>query len=97
MLGGDIVDDGSGLHLYGFIKAVVVIGLVIVGGHYLLRPFFRLVASLKSFELFTAAALLVVVGMALLMQSVGLSMELGSFLAGVLLADTEFRHPPDLR
>ena len=69
-----------------------MIGVVIVGGRHLLRPFFRLIASLKSFELFTAAALLVVVGMALLMQSVGLSMELGSFLAGVLLADTEFRH-----
>jgi glutathione-regulated potassium-efflux system ancillary protein KefC/glutathione-regulated potassium-efflux system protein KefB len=91
-LGIDFVDEGSGRHLYGFIKAVIVIGVVIVGGRHLLRPFFRLIASLKSFELFTAAALLVVVGMALLMQSVGLSMELGSFLAGVLLADTEFRH-----
>jgi len=65
---------------------------VIVGGHWLLRPYLRLAASANSHEVFIAAALLVVVGVALLMQEAGLSMALGAFLAGVLLADSEYRH-----
>lgn len=72
--------------------AIVAIAVVIGGGHYLLRPFFRAIASAHSFELFSAASLMIVVGTAALMNSVGLSMALGSFLAGVLLADSEFRH-----
>lgn len=72
--------------------ALIAIAVVIGGGHYLLRPFFRAIASAHSFELFSAASLMVVVGTAALMESVGLSMALGSFLAGVLLADSEFRH-----
>jgi glutathione-regulated potassium-efflux system ancillary protein KefC/glutathione-regulated potassium-efflux system protein KefB len=58
----------------------------------LLRHLFRAVARLGSRELFTAAALLVVIGTALLMKHVGMSMPLGAFFAGVLLADSEFRH-----
>lgn len=92
LLGAGLVFDQIDHELYVFLRALAVIATVAVAGHFLLRPFFRAVAYLKSLELFTAAALLVVVGTALLMHSVGLSMALGSFLAGVLLADTEFRH-----
>ena len=72
--------------------AVAVVLAVVFGGHWLLRPYLRLAASADSHEVFIAAALLVVVGMALLMQQIGLSMGLGAFLAGVLLADSEYRH-----
>ena len=65
---------------------------VIVGGRYLLRPVLQVIAASGIQEIFTAAALLVVIGISLLMTSVGLSMSLGAFLAGVLLADSEYRH-----
>ncbi|AIU68011.1 glutathione-regulated potassium-efflux system protein KefB [Vibrio coralliilyticus] len=68
-----------------------VIGLL-VGGHFLLRPLFRYVVLSGVRELFTVAALLLVIGIALLMQQLGLSMALGTFLAGVLLAESEYRH-----
>jgi len=74
------------------LKAAGVLAGVILGGRYVMRPIFRFVASLHSQELFTATALLVVVGTAVLVSAVGLSMALGAFLAGVLLADSEFRH-----
>jgi glutathione-regulated potassium-efflux system protein KefB len=74
------------------LKVVGVLAGVVLGGRYVLRPVFRFVASLHSQELFTATALLLVVGTALLVSQVGLSMALGAFLAGVLLADSEFRH-----
>lgn len=73
-------------------KAVVVIAAVIAGGRYLLRPVFQAIAASGNQEIFTAAALLTVIGTSLLMSSVGLSMSLGAFLAGVVLADSEFRH-----
>ncbi len=92
LLGAGLSSASVNDNIFGFLTASLVIGGVVVVGHFLLQPFFRAVAYLKSLELFTAAALLVVVGTALLMDSVGLSMALGSFLAGVLLADTEFRH-----
>lgn len=68
-----------------------VVGFI-VGGRYLLKPLFRLMANTGSREVFGAAALLLVVGAALLMDAVGLSMALGAFLGGVLLAESEFRH-----
>jgi len=71
---------------------VLAIVAVIVGGHYLSRPLFRFIAGAKLREVFTAAALLLVVGIALLMTLVGLSPALGTFLAGVVLANSEFRH-----
>jgi len=74
------------------IKAIGVIVAVIVGGRYLLRPVLHAIALAGIQEIFTAAALLVVIGTSLLMTSVGLSMSLGAFLAGVLLADSEYRH-----
>lgn len=69
-----------------------VITILVVGGRLLLRPAFRFVAQSRSHELSTASALLVVIGTALVMHSVGLSMALGAFIAGVLLADSEYRH-----
>ncbi|WP_299346902.1 monovalent cation:proton antiporter-2 (CPA2) family protein [uncultured Maritalea sp.] len=71
---------------------VLAIVAVVVGGHYLSRPLFRFIAGAKLREVFTAAALLLVVGIALLMTLVGLSPALGTFLAGVVLANSEFRH-----
>ncbi|MDK9759770.1 cation:proton antiporter, partial [Vibrio sp. D173a] len=68
-----------------------VIGLL-VGGHFLLRPLFRYVVLSGVRELFTVAALLLVIGIAVIMQQIGLSMALGTFLAGVLLAESEYRH-----
>ncbi|MGB5694503.1 MAG: monovalent cation:proton antiporter-2 (CPA2) family protein [Polyangiales bacterium] len=65
---------------------------IIVGGRYLLRPLFRFIASTRQSEIFTAAALLLVIGIALLMAQVGLSPALGTFIAGVVLANSEYRH-----
>jgi monovalent cation:proton antiporter-2 (CPA2) family protein len=76
----------SGLLVIGAVIAVV--GL----GRFLVRPFFQFLAAARLRESFTAAALLIVVGIALLMQQVGLSPALGTFLAGVVLADSEYRH-----
>ena len=73
-------------------KIVGVIGAVVLGGHFLLRHVFRIVAATGIREAFTAIALLTVIGTALLVDQVGLSMGLGAFLAGVLLADSEYRH-----
>lgn len=75
----------------GAIKAIAVIVGVIVGGRLLLRPVLRWIANSGTPEIFTAASLLLVVGIAALMQAVGLSMALGAFLAGVLLAESEYR------
>jgi glutathione-regulated potassium-efflux system protein KefB len=76
----------SGLFVLGAVVAVVGIGRFIV------RPVFQFLAAAKLRESFTAAALMIVVGIALLMQQVGLSPALGTFLAGVVLADSEYRH-----
>ena len=73
-------------------KALGVIAAIIFGGRLLLRPALRWIARSDTPEIFTAAALLLVVATAALMQSVGLSMALGAFLAGVLLAESEYRH-----
>jgi monovalent cation:proton antiporter-2 (CPA2) family protein len=74
------------------IKLFAVLGAVIIGGRYVLRPMLRIVAATRVAEAFTAAGLLIVLGTALLVSQVGLSLSLGAFLAGVLLADSEFRH-----
>jgi len=75
-------------------KAVLVVGavaLIVVAGRFLLRPFFRYIAGTKLREMFTATALFLVIGIALLMQKLGLSPALGTFLAGVVLAESEYR------
>jgi monovalent cation:proton antiporter-2 (CPA2) family protein len=76
---------------YGLVIVASIVGLV-VGGHFLSRPLFRFVASSGLREIFTATALMLVVGIAALMSLVGLSPALGTFLAGVVLANSEFRH-----
>ena len=73
-------------------KAVAVIAVVIAASRLVVRPVLKAVASYGGREVFTAAALLLVVGAALIMEKIGLSPSLGAFLAGVLLADSEFRH-----
>ncbi len=65
---------------------------VLVGARYLVQPFFRMVVKAKSRELFTAAALLLVFSVAALMEAVGFSMALGTFVAGVILSESEYRH-----
>jgi monovalent cation:proton antiporter-2 (CPA2) family protein len=71
---------------------VAAIAAVILGGRYLLGPFFRYIAATHLREMFTVTALLLVVAIALLMQRVGLSPALGAFLAGVVLAESKYRH-----
>ncbi|HYP83417.1 glutathione-regulated potassium-efflux system protein KefC [Variovorax sp.] len=73
------------------LKIVAVVAAVILGGRLLLRPALRWIARSRTPEIFTAASLLLVVAIAALMQQLGLSMALGAFLAGVLLADSEYR------
>ncbi|MFI8615301.1 glutathione-regulated potassium-efflux system protein KefC [Acidovorax sp. NPDC077693] len=92
---GAAAGDGAG-HTPGemaleVLKIVGVIAAIILGGRLLLRPVLRWIAKSNTPEIFTAAALLLVVGIAYLMVMVGLSMALGAFLAGVLLADSEYR------
>ena len=72
--------------------ALAAIAAVVLAGRYVLNPAFRLLAKASAREVMTAAALLVVLGSAVLMEHVGLSMALGAFLAGVLLAESNFRH-----
>ena len=81
---------GDGLRAVGLIAGAIA--LIVLAGRYLLNPFFRLLAQSGSREVMTAAALLVVLGAALTMQKAGMSMALGAFLAGVLLAESNYRH-----
>jgi glutathione-regulated potassium-efflux system protein KefB len=81
-----------GPDLIGILRTVGVIVAVVVGGRYLLRPVFRFVAKADAVEVSTATALMVVMGTAWLMELAGVSSTLGAFLAGVLLADSEYRH-----
>jgi monovalent cation:proton antiporter-2 (CPA2) family protein len=69
-----------------------IIAALFTGGRLLLRPALRAIAATRLREVFVAAALLLVIGIAALMEAVGLSMALGAFLAGVILADSEYRH-----
>lgn len=80
----------SGLFM-AFLQGIAAIAIVIAIGFYLLRPLFRLVASNGNSDLFVAAVLLVAVGSGVLTAAAGLSMALGAFIAGLLLAETEFR------
>ncbi|MEO0342146.1 MAG: monovalent cation:proton antiporter-2 (CPA2) family protein [Pseudomonadota bacterium] len=96
--GGHAGGDSSmslieGLPAWGVTLVTIgAIAVVILGGLYLTRPVFKFIAQSKLPEMFTAIALLMVVGIALLMTLVGLSPALGTFLAGVVLANSEFRH-----
>ena len=74
------------------IAVLGVVGAIVLAGRYLMQPLFRWVAGTGIREIFVAFALLIVVGIALLMERVGLSPALGTFVAGVVLADSEYRH-----
>lgn len=76
--------------------AALAIGGIVLFGRFLLRPLFRLAGAAKSPELFMALTLLVVIAMAAITGAVGLSMALGAFLAGLLLAESEYRHAIDV-
>lgn len=97
---GGEADAGHGAvslvaHLPPWAATLVVaasIAAVVLGGHFLSRPLFRMVAATGLREAFTAVALTLVIGVAVLMMLVGLSPALGTFLAGVVLANSEFRH-----
>ena len=90
------VGVGSGLtERPGWLNALLIIGVVAgiaLGGRFLTRPVFRYIAKTRSHEIFIATALLLVTGITLAMQAVGLSPALGTFLAGVVMAESEFRH-----
>ena len=99
--GGEAADDGHGSgpgfveQLPGWQRVLVTVAAmaaVVIGGSFLTRPIFNYIAVARLRELFTAFALLMVVGIALLMTVVGLSPALGTFLAGVVLANSEYRH-----
>ena len=78
-----------------YLKAAVTLGVIaaiVVGGHFLSRPVFRFIAASRMREVFTASALTLVVGIAALMTAIGLSPALGAFIAGVVLANSEYRH-----
>lgn len=99
---GRVAPDVAGAHAEsplgtypGWVQTLAVLGavtFVVVAGRYLIRPVFRAIARARAREAFTAAALLLVIAVALLMSSVGLSPALGAFLAGVMLATSEYRH-----
>ena len=74
------------------LKAVAIIAALIVSSRILIRPLFRTVATHGGREIFTATALFLVIGVTLLMETAGLTASLGAFLAGMLLADSEYRH-----
>ncbi|MFC4276456.1 glutathione-regulated potassium-efflux system protein KefC [Achromobacter aloeverae] len=74
------------------LKIVIALSIAVVGGRYLARPLLRFVARSGLREVFSAVALLLVIGVGELMESAGLSMAMGAFLAGVLLASSEYRH-----
>jgi monovalent cation:proton antiporter-2 (CPA2) family protein len=84
--------DSSSFDYLSIAKMAASIALLIFGGRYLLRPVLRVAARTDIPEIFTATALLVVISSALLMEAVGMSMVLGAFIAGMLLADSEYRH-----
>ncbi|MFV5548966.1 monovalent cation:proton antiporter-2 (CPA2) family protein [Acinetobacter oleivorans] len=86
------VVESTSVRLENIGIGLVAIAGLIAAGYWLLNPLFRLLAAAKAREVMTAAALLVVLGAALLMQVSGLSMAMGAFLAGVLLSESTFRH-----
>jgi glutathione-regulated potassium-efflux system ancillary protein KefC len=86
-----IVETATASWQSALMIAGVIIG-IIIGGHFLVVPLLHIIASSRSREIFIAAALVLVVGTALAMEAVGLSAALGTFLAGVVLADSEYRH-----
>jgi glutathione-regulated potassium-efflux system ancillary protein KefC len=92
LLGIPEAAGGGGNAWIAALKVVVVLAGLIVAGRFLLGPLLRIIAKTDTREIFTAFALLLVIAISLLMEWVGVSMALGAFMAGVLLADSEYRH-----
>jgi monovalent cation:proton antiporter-2 (CPA2) family protein len=88
--GSTVSADADTLLEFG--RVILVLAAFVGAGRYLLRPLLRFIAGVGAQEVFTAAALFMVLGSGLLLESLGLSMGLGAFIAGVLVADSEFRH-----
>jgi monovalent cation:proton antiporter-2 (CPA2) family protein len=93
---GAMGGESDGVHLVDLAKALGMIVLLIAAGRVLVRPVLRFVAEARLREVFVGFSLLVVLGTAALMEWAGLSMALGAFLAGVMLADSEYRHEFEL-
>jgi glutathione-regulated potassium-efflux system ancillary protein KefC len=89
LLSGGSASSGR---LIGFLSVIAAVAAVVVLGRYVTRPVLRLVAKTGLREVFTAFALLLVIGISIIMAAAGVSMALGAFLAGVLLAGSEYRH-----
>lgn len=89
---GAAASSDAGFSWVGLAKAIGSVAAVIVFGRFLVRPLFRVAAQAKSVEVFSAATLFVALGTAWITGLAGLSMPLGAFLAGILLADSEYRH-----
>ncbi len=92
VLGSQAQDDVGMALLFSLGKAVLIIVGIYVLGRLVIRPLFHMVARARSVEMFMAATLLMVIGASAVTGMAGLSMALGAFLAGLLLAETEFRH-----
>jgi monovalent cation:proton antiporter-2 (CPA2) family protein len=91
-----LAGEGTSFSWWDLAKALGLIALLIAAGRFLVRPVLRYVAEARLREVFVGFSLLVVIGTAMLMESAGLSMALGAFLAGVMLADSEYRHELEL-
>ncbi|WP_088343431.1 MULTISPECIES: monovalent cation:proton antiporter-2 (CPA2) family protein [Rhodomicrobium] len=87
-----LTENGSGVSVSSLLQGIVVFAAIILAGRYVLNPIYRLIASTGAREAMTAGALLTIIGVVYLMDYIGLSATLGAFLAGVLLADSEYRH-----
>ncbi len=88
-----LADTGSSsLNMGTFLKFVLIITFLVFASRFMIRPIFRVISATRIRELFTAVTLVIVLGVAALMLSIGLSAALGTFIAGVLLADSEYRH-----
>jgi len=88
--------DATGFQWMTALRAVLAIAAIIAAGRFLMRPLMRWIANTRLREVFIAFSLLLVIGIAWLMNALGLSMALGAFLAGVLLAESEYRHELEL-
>ncbi len=91
-----VMHGGTAIHQTHFLTSVIIIAAamaaLVLGGRWLLRPLFRFIVRFGNPEIFTATALLIVLGAGLIADAIGLSMGLGAFIAGVLLADSSYRH-----
>ncbi len=96
MLGNGVDDAGADTDALDMLvsggKALAVVAAIVLSGRYLLRPVMQVIAASRNTELFTASVVLVALGVAWATAAVGLSMALGAFMAGLMLAETEFRH-----